>query len=378
LCNVAVWGGTLVAVLAAPAAGAGFRAVVEAHFQHWDRNHDGKLSAQEVTALVTDPAVRGDEAAAVAVIHLHQRGHRLLAACTREQLLRPTAAAAEERRDAAPRQVPFEARFNTFRDHIRRASRELFVGKAPALNGLSQGYLGDCYFLAPVGAAVYRHGAAVRRMIIPHPDGSWNVAFGGAAAVRVRPLTDAEIALGSSAGGQGLWLNVLEEAFGQVKARSSWFRHGTAEGLDALAGGGDAGGVITLLTGHKARFLLLRKGWTKDRPPSPRDVPALAARARAVLRDAAAGRHLVCCGTGKAAQPPGIAAHHDYAVLEYDARTDTVLLWNPWGNRFSPRGRPGLENGYATEDGQFRVPLGDFVRIFEGVFYETPPPARRR
>jgi hypothetical protein len=369
---------TLAAGLLTPAASAGghFATVVEAHFSRWDRNHDGRLSAQEVTALVTDPAVRGDEAAAVAVIHLYQRGRKGSAACTRDELLHPTAPGPEERRDVTPRRVNFEARFNTFRERIHKTPRVVFAANAPTLDRLSQGYQGDCYFLAAVGAAVHRNAAAVRHMIHPRPDGSCDVVFGNGQSAHVRPLTDAEVALASSAGSQGLWPAVLEEGFGQLKARSSLGGHGTGEGLDAVTGGGDAGRAITLLTGHKARFLAIRKGWASDSPPPQRDAPALAARVRAVLHDAAAQHLLVCCGTSRGPRPPGIASEHDYAVLAYDAGTDTVQLWNPWGNHFEPRGRPGLENGYPTVGGRFQLPLWDFVHIFGGVFYEAP--ARRR
>ncbi len=380
LSRAGVMGIALAAGLLAPATGrAGFGAVVSAHFGRWDRNHDGKLSAQEVTALVTDPAVRGEEAAAVAVIHLHQQRSLLRkAALTRDQLLVATTAATSPRREDVPQHVQFEARFNTFCEQIRHVPRELFVGRAPALDTFVQGYLGDCYFLAALGAAIHRDPAAVRRLIHPQPGGSCDIVFGDGHKAHVHPLTDAEIALSSSAGGQGLWLAVLEEAFGQVRPRSWWSGHGTGEDLDAIVGGGDAVQTITLLTGHKARFLLLRTGWNKDKVPPAREATAMADRVRPILRDAMAGRLLVCCGTGRSTQPPGIAGHHDYAVLEYDAAADRVLLWNPWGNTFVPRGRPGLEHGYATEHGQFRMPLTEFVRIFEGVFYETTIPVRRR
>jgi hypothetical protein len=356
-----------------------FAAVVEANFARWDRDHDGRLSPQEVTALVTDPEVRGDEAAAVAAIHLFQRG-RKDAAFTRARLLRPDEPAAEERRDQAPGTLRFEARFEAFRARLGKVTRDLFAGNAPSLEGLSQGHLGDCYCLAAVGAAVHRHAAGVKGMFRPLADGSCDVALGGGRVVHVRPLTDAEVVLGSTAGDQGVWLNVLEEAFGQLKGRAWWPGHGTAEGLDAIARGGDADEAIKLLTGHRAKYLAIRKGAGKEKPPpARRDLPALEARVRAVLRETSAGRALVCCGTSRGRTPPGIPDNHDFALLGYDTATDSVLVWNPWGNHFTPRGRPGLGEGYPTEHGQFRVPLVEFVRIFDGLYYESvPSPGKKR
>ena len=45
-------------------------------------------------------------------------------------------------------------------------------------------------------------------------DGSCEVVFFSGEKITVPKLTDAQVALGSSAGNQGLWLNVLEEAYG--------------------------------------------------------------------------------------------------------------------------------------------------------------------
>lgn len=46
-----------------------FKDIVEANFKRWDANGDCKVSAQEINALVMDPKVVGEEAAAVAAVH---------------------------------------------------------------------------------------------------------------------------------------------------------------------------------------------------------------------------------------------------------------------------------------------------------------------
>ncbi len=84
---------------------------------------------------------------------------------------------------------------------------------------------------------------------------------------------------------------------------------------------------------------------------------------------------LAGCGTGKDLCPPGINLHHAYAILGFDADADTVLLWNPHGNTFRPKGEPGLTTGYSTSAGQFRMPVADFVRVFNGMSIETGRPA---
>ena len=63
--------------------------------------------------------------------------------------------------------------------------------------------------------------------------------------------------------------------------------------------------------------------------------------------------------------PPGVVNDHAYAVLGYDAKADTLHIWNPWGNHFEPKGDMGLEHGYSTKGGHFDMPLKDFVRVYE-------------
>jgi len=62
--------------------------------------------------------------------------------------------------------------------------------------------------------------------------------------------------------------------------------------------------------------------------------------------------------------PPGIPDHHAIAVLSFDAVDRLVLLFNPWGNDFTPKGSPGLANGYLTRHGFFKMPIEDFKHTF--------------
>jgi hypothetical protein len=350
-----------------------FASIVEANFSKWDLNHDGKLSVEETNQLVVNHAITADASAAVASIHVYLRNKKHNGPLTREMLIRPAGKGVNgERRDKAETVPHFENNFQAFRRHIAKAPRELFVGNAPSLAGFSQGNLGDCYLLSAVGAAIARNPAGVKQMFHPQPNGSCDLTFANGRRVHVTRLTDAEIALGSSAGPQGLWLNVLEKGFGQLKLATSKQAHHSGLGLDVISTGGDADDTIELLTGHRAGYLAIRTGKGKDRlPPAENRVPLLTAQLRQILRVGNAVHPLLCCGTSAGKLPPGVVSDHDYAILGYDSAHDSVLVWNPWGNHHALKGAPGLQNGYAVEGGKFSVPLHDFVRIFEGVYYET-------
>lgn len=356
-----------------------FAAVVESHFAAWDTDHDGKVSTKEIDALVTNHKITGDEAAAIAAIHLYMRGHKETS-LSKADLLKSPAKPTEERRDQPQHQAHFTSNFLGFRTHIHKAPKEIFATKdAPTLNGFSQGNLGDCYFLSVVAAAVHRDAAAVKHMFQTKAgETNCEVHFPNGKRASVSKPTDAEIALSSSAGDQGLWLNVLEKAFGEVKIATSKSKSDTL-GLDAISHGGDADCTISLMTGHESKYFQIRKGKGEERPaPAADAIPALKKEVHDILSTAMHAKHLVCCGTSKGNHAPGIITDHDYAILDYDAKKQVVTVMNPWGNHFEPKGENGLKNGYTTKNGKFDVPIADFVSIFEGVYYETANPAKKK
>jgi hypothetical protein len=347
------------------------------HFAQWDRDHDGRLSQAEVDTLVCSPQVRGDEAAALAAIHVYFRSLKNPEPLSQSFLLQKVNKdEGSQRRDTVPRAVRFAADFGAFCRHIDKAPRALFAtGEAPTLAGFAQGHLGDCYFLAAVAAGVFNDPVAIRDMFTPQPDGSCDVRFYNGQQVHVTKLTDAEIALGSSAGAQGLWLNVAEKAFGEVKMPMRKARPPRRErlDLDVIARGGSPLKAIEVLSGKQTNMVLLRKG-KGGSPPAAEDLPRLTTELHQRF-NSGLPRKFIFCGSvasgGQGTYPPGIVSDHAYAILGYEADRQVVAVMNPWGNHFAPKGPPGLANGYSTRNGTFLLPLNDFVQIFEAVYHQT-------
>ena len=337
-----------------------FQAVVESHFKAWDSNRDGALSHAEVESLVASHKVKGDEAAAVASIHVWFRNHAGHAPLTPE-FFRNAKDGQEERRDLAQKSNHLQGDFNAFSKHLATVPRQVFTSKAPSLDGMSQGHLGDCYFVSTVGAFCHRDPGAIKRLAKVESDGSTEVDFGDGRRARVPPLTDSLICLGSTAHDQGLWLNVLEEGFGKVKTgkKGAATDTGSKAAVDKISKGGDPGAVIAMLTGRKAEYLPVRKT-----PPEKLH--------EAMLR-ASAARKLISAGTdapSKHPLPPGIPGDHAYAVLS--VKGNQVTVWNPWGNHFEPKGSPpGLQHGYKVDKGVFTMPFSDFEKVFSDVHVET-------
>ena len=94
----------------------------------------------------------------------------------------------------------------------------------------------------------------------------------------------------------------------------------------------------------------------------------------ALLVELTKKRRLICLGTHSDNHPPGIVNHHAYALMAYDGELRKATVFNPWGNNFTPKGAPGLANGYTTEHGFFSVPLAEIQQVFTNLSYETDKP----
>lgn len=371
-----------------------FAATVAAHFDAWDSDDDLVLSPAEIDRACIDPKVTGEAAAAIAAIkRVVRAGTYEVPTLSLEGLTKPPAgkpkpAADADRADsgeqqpaAAPKRAPnFAASFGSGLRRIRSTPRQLFADDTPDLDACRQGPIGNCWFVASIGAFTHRDPTALRGLVAETQDG-YVVRFASGKEVAVAPLTDAELALSGTTGDEGIWLPVLEKAMGQVRQDANPAKYETETATDALAGGSTAT-VIKLLTGRTTQRLAFHKRVpaTKVPPATPPEpvpadtVEALSEKAHAALAAAAADKRLVTCSTNTARHPPGIPGKHAYAVLGYDAEARVVTVWNPHGRTRKVTGEPGLKDGYAIDKGVFRLPLGEFVQVFSSMAWETTVP----
>ncbi len=344
------------------------RAVLDSSFSRWDRNGDGTLVLTEINALIEDPEVRGDEAAAIVVVRQHftPKGEASnFTGATRDQLLAVAGDA-----DAA-------RKFKQLRNKIQTINRELFLIGDPNLETFHQGGTGDCYLLSVIGTQLNRDPAQVRDMIHPLPGNGYRVRFGDGRTETVLPLTDAELVMGARMGANhGVWLGVLEKAFASIRKETRDKKAGRFSTEDEaterdLLGGGSTATTIPLLTGHEAASAPTGK-WMRENPGQAET------KLHDLLTTLTKERKLIAANTGKDDRPlpKHIPHRHAFGIFGYDAATRTVRLFNPWGNDVRPDGPPGLVNGYPTSNGVFEMPLRDFMRVFDGLHYETDKPAK--
>ncbi|NDD31481.1 MAG: hypothetical protein EB084_24785 [Proteobacteria bacterium] len=82
----------------------------------------------------------------------------------------------------------------------------------PSITDIHQGNEGDCYFLSSLGAKVMNDPTSVQKMIATNKDGSYMVSFANR-SIKAPPLSDADIGRGSSSGGNGRRVTVMERAY---------------------------------------------------------------------------------------------------------------------------------------------------------------------
>ncbi len=348
-----------------------FHQLFSSLFNQWDINHDGALDLTEIDTAINDPSVQGNESAIAVVFRRHLlRDQRDKTNEINELSLAEVLSLADD--PQVQRAISGDAR------HIQSINHSLFLPEDPNLVSFHQGSMGDCYFLAVAGALVYYQPQMVRAMIKPEADGSFEVRFGNGKNVAVGPLTDAELILGATEGrSHGIWLSVLEKAFAELQKQNKERKTGQEIGADQavfsdfIGRGGNYRSVIVLFTGHHTAAAPMGRWFKQD----PQDA---AEKMDGLLTKISSEHRLAVVATSHDKSkilPKGIPHGHALAVLGYNAAARTVVMFNPWGNTFRPRGPAGLVNGYPTRQGIFDVPLTDFMQTFSGFTYETDKPA---
>jgi hypothetical protein len=354
-----------------------FAQTVLQDFDAWDTSRQGKLTQDEIDKAALDPQFHGADAAALAALH------RWLLLVPQESLPTldkawfqnyvpvplhipkdtPSADAKTARQAYAASPGSLQSSFLACLKRLSRVGEQvLFDADGPALADVRQGALGDCYMLAPLGAMVHRNPDDIRQLVVKTGDG-YDVHFGDGKTVHVGTLTDTELALGGASARSGIWVRVVENAYGNRKTPDGETRIGT----DVLHGGN--GGVAgQAFTGHKFKGIKLIGDFQKDVPADT--LQKKMTQLRNEIPKAQAEKRLMVASTPKHAMPKSITGSHAYAVFGYDAATDRVTLWNPHGNNFTPKGDEGPENGYKIEDGVFSMPLEMFVRTFGRIQFE--------
>ncbi|MBM4398293.1 MAG: hypothetical protein FJ087_21715 [Deltaproteobacteria bacterium] len=195
------------------------------------------------------------------------------------------------------------------------------------MDDVSQGRLGDCYFVAALAAVAGRNPEAIRSMITDHGNGTYTVRFkeGGAVLVDNQlplqgPDNPAYADLGDrDADGPELWVALVEKAWAKLKGgyeqiRGSKIRMSSTDAMEAVTGKR----TTTYYTSSTPDDRLLK---ALDEACA-KGMPATAGVHTKDRFDEAT----ITTMKGK-----GVYCNHAYAVVSVDTGSKTIELYNPWG-----------------------------------------------
>lgn len=330
---------------------------VRANFARWDKNKDGRLSSSELAEALRDPSVKGEDAAALATLI-----GRFADLCQQadDEWGRENGGISLADLEALGRAGGSEVDgkiANTWRNSlakIRNTSGEVFNGEPDGLS-VKQGSYGSCYFLASLVALARSNPEALKRMIQKNPDGTYTVTFSKGRTVTVEAPTDAEIARGATAGANGLWVTIIEKAYGKLRNDGSWLGKDDNP-TDATNGGWLSDGIDSTTEGSTDTDMLVvtRMSVTRDK----------------LVKALQAGK-LVTCGIRKqlvGSAPGGLPDGHAYTVIGYNPQTDQITVRNPWGR--SEYNEPDGKPRDGKDDGVFTLTLDEFYATFTNICYQ--------
>lgn len=262
---------------------------------------------------------------------------------------------------------------------------------------IRQGKISDCNFLATIASYINRGGGRrqILNMIRPQPDGGYVVSFPGAPSepVKIAALSPTELSYyaftrDDAGASTGLWLPVLEKAYGQYRIQHQtlfehgWrcLKHGILEGrftsTPLYPGCGASFGAkdnvaSALMTGHDTTefattdFELGEFGLGK-KYATARQLMGWFRRAKVAqaffneqngsLLDVSAGRAIATATTEQSTNctKVGLRNKHAYSVIGYDCVKKQVHLYDPYGN-----------TDYDSEDGQVIKRSGNVILSLE-------------
>lgn len=322
-----------------PAAFSGIRPLGEVLKAQWPKLSDGSagITRVDLEKKMQDPSIKDEDAAALVVLvkKLHKKDDMQLDLATALDLV----AGNRPERD-----------YKTAVVKLRRANRALFANGAPDFEKMKQGHATDCYFFSGTGW-VAKHRPDVIVKAIKKTAKGYKVTFPNGDEAELAPPTDSEIAINDSSATltDGVWMSVLVKAEGIIEGGRNARRAAIADPTMRVNVGGGPRPIVQRWTGSEPVSFHLGE----NQNPEPVRKALKRMQKEGLMAEVFAKK-----ASGH------IAGNHCYAIFGYNADTDMVTIWNPWGDNFTPAGPEGPEFGYARRHGIFHIPFDEFMKRF--------------
>lgn len=310
-----------------------FSTIVFKQFSTLDADKDGFIRKDDLNQALQNPKFTGDDAAMIATLRAVIGDLDTLVddagfdadGVTQADMTEYDRLVATDPKNALVLQV--QNQFSFAKSKIAGKSANLFDAD-PAVLSVQQGMIGDCWLISSVVAVGVLDPAKIRALIKPDPNGKdFVVNFPGIRGeIKVTAPTDGEIA--TFALSNGVWLPVLEKAFGIALQQDALFFH-SKSGLKDIDGGFIKRG-LEVVTGHSVdedELSVTFKGTTRDK-----------------LKTAIKNKKAICAAahseifSSRDTRDNGLPIGHAYSVLGFDEKADKIKIRNPWGSAGAPFG----------------------------------------
>lgn len=207
------------------------------------------------------------------------------------------------------------------------AKGSLFAAGGPKYSDVVQGLVGDCYYVATLGEIALKSPSAITSMFIVNGDGTYTVRFfnkGKADYVTVDSqlpvdrwgrLMFASMGVSASSTSNVLWVALAEKAYVQMN-ESGWLRLGlSGNGLNsyqAIAGGWFSAAALQIANRASTTVAVGSSTFNE-------------------FTTAFNAGKLVGFASKSTPSSSAIVGNHQYVVVGFNATTQTVTLFNPWG-----------------------------------------------
>lgn len=310
-----------------------FSTIVFKQFAALDGDKDGFVRKDDLNAALQDPKFTGDDAAMIAALRavigdldtlVDDPGFDADGVTLADMTEYDRLGATDPKNSTV---LSVRNRFAFAQGKINGKSTKLFDGP-PNVLAVQQGIIGDCWLISSVVAVGVVDASKISALITADKNGKdFVVKFPGIKKeVPVTAPTDGEIA--TFALSNGLWLPVLEKAFGLALQRDALFFH-SKSGLSDIDGGFITKGLEAITGGSvdQDELSFTFEGTTRDK-----------------LKTAVKKKKAMCAAahseifSNRDTRDNGLPIGHAYTVLGFDEKTDKIKLRNPWGSAGAPFG----------------------------------------
>ncbi len=252
----------------------------------------------------------------------------------------------------------------------------LYKSSGPSSDDINQGLIGDCYFLASMGAIADARPDFIEDAIqFNERTGNFTVTLHGKDGPVDVTVTQDELAdnIDNRGGGgvadengddQAVWSSLMETAY--AKLNDSDHSNGLDEGYDFLNGGGKARNAMEVLTGDRGTDITFSRGFKESKDDAMADLyngvnTALENGRPVTLSTDPENRSLWQRITGNDGAQDGLVDNHVYVVESITENADgsySVTLKNPWGHNDGIEGSGTGTSASITVDLETLVDTG--------------------